>query len=90
MQITYDEVKNQANIAKHGVDMALANGLEWDTLIAIDDTRREYGEPRMIGYALMGDRLFNVIFVDRGNARRIISLRKANPREVKFYGTHSN
>ncbi len=85
MHITYDEAKNQANIAKHGVDMALANSLEWETLMAIEDNRREYGEPRMIGYALMGERLFNVIFVDRGNARRIISLRKANNREKKHY-----
>lgn len=39
----------------------------------------------MIGYALMGDRLYCVVFTDRGEIRRIISLRKANNREIKKY-----
>ena len=39
----------------------------------------------MIGMGYIGDRLFNVVFVKRGEERRIISLRKANQREVKRY-----
>jgi len=39
----------------------------------------------MIGIGYIGDRLFNVVFVERGEERRIISLRKANQREVKRY-----
>lgn len=49
------------------------------------DDRKNYGEKRMIGYALLGDRLYCEVFTDRGNERRIISLRKANQREVKYY-----
>jgi uncharacterized DUF497 family protein len=39
----------------------------------------------MIGYAYMGLRLMCVVFTDRGDERRVISLRKANSREVKRY-----
>ena len=44
----------------------------------------------MIGYAPIDDRVYCVVFVDRGDTthsvtRRIISLRKANMREVKDY-----
>ncbi len=39
------------------------------------DLRRDYGEVRMIGYALIKDRAFCVVFTDR-DERRIISLRK--------------
>jgi uncharacterized DUF497 family protein len=39
----------------------------------------------MIGYALMGNRLFCVVFTDRPGIRRIISLRKANNREIARY-----
>ncbi|MBK1674177.1 MULTISPECIES: BrnT family toxin [Ectothiorhodospira] len=85
MMIEYDADKDAANRAKHGVSLAEAKALEWDTLLAMEDRRRDYGERRMIGYALMGARLFCVVFVDRGEARRIISLRKANTREVKRY-----
>ena len=63
--------------------------MEWDTLRCKPDTRREYGEARQIGYVISRDRLYCVVFVDRPadapTERRIISLRKANSREVKNY-----
>lgn len=53
--------------------------------MASPDQRSDYGEMRMIGYAPIGNRLYCVVFVDRGTVRRIISLRKANSREVRAY-----
>lgn len=92
-RITFDTAKDASNQAKHGVSLALANALEWETLICKPDARRDYGEPRQIGYAIAGDRLYCVVFVDRPEGapteRRVISLRKANSREVKSYGTDS-
>lgn len=86
MEITCDPAKDAANVAKHGVSLALAAELEWDTLWAEPDTRRHYGEERFIGYAVRGGRLYCVVFTDRGEQRRIISLRKANDREKIRYG----
>lgn len=92
-RITYDPAKDSSNQAKHGLSLALADGLEWDTLECKPDTRRDYGEPRQLGYAIAGDRLYCVVFVDRPDGapieRRIISLRKANSREVKRYEANS-
>ncbi len=85
MEITFDTTKDAANVVKHGVPLAMAAELEWDSLWAMPDVRREYGEPRMIGYAIADDRLFCVVYTDRGETRRIISLRKANPKEVNRY-----
>ena len=89
MKITFDAHKDAANMAKHGVSLALADELDWATLECKSDTRRDYGEPRQIGYAVADDRLYCVVFVDRPadapTERRIISLRKANSREVKHY-----
>lgn len=87
VNITFDADKDAANIAKHDVSLTLASGLEWDALLAKPDCRRDYGETRMIGYAPIGTRLFCVVFTDRGNVRRVISLRKANDREVKRYAS---
>lgn len=42
----------------------------------------------MIGYILGGVRLFCVVYVERGNVRRVISLRKANNREVERYASN--
>lgn len=89
MKITFDAIKDTANLAKHGVSLAMAEDLEWGTLYCKQDTRREYGEPRQIGYAIASERLYCIVFVDRPpfapTERRIISLRKANSREVKHY-----
>ena len=85
MKTTFDPSKDAANIAKHGVSLALAADLEWDTALIWLDERRDYGEVRMSGIGYIGLRLFFVAFVDRLDERRIISLRKANPREVNRY-----
>ena len=86
MEITFDPAKNAKNIEKHdGVSLAEAMGFEWDEAVTWPDQRREYGEDRIVGLGYIGNRLFNVVFVERGEERRIISLRKANQREVKRY-----
>lgn len=65
--------------------MALASELDWESAQLWQDTRMEYGEIRIITLALIKTRLFYMAFTDRGYHRRIISLRKANAREVKRY-----
>lgn len=87
MKITFDPAKEQQNLVKHQVSLAEAAKLEWDWLLVMPDTRYNYGESRMIGYAPIGERVFCVVFVDRDEERRIISLRKANDREVKNYAS---
>lgn len=85
MNIRFDAAKDAANLAKHGVSLALAADLEWDSALTWPDTRRAYGEPRECAIGYIGQRLFFVAFVDRADGRRIISLRKANQREVNRY-----
>ena len=85
MEITYDPAKDTTNIAKHDVSLALAAELEWESAVVWPDVRREYGETRMAAIGYIGLRLYHVAFVDRAEGRRIISLRKANQREVKRY-----
>jgi len=59
--------------------------LDWDSALVRVDERFEYGEQRMIALAPKTNTLYDVSFVDRGNLRRIISLRPATRREVKHY-----
>lgn len=83
--MTFDPAKDAANLAKHGVSLAVAVDLEWESAVTWPDMRRAYGEPRQCGIGYVGLRLFFVAFVDRALERRVISLRKANAREVKRY-----
>jgi uncharacterized DUF497 family protein len=85
MRIEFDPVKDAANRAKHGVSLALAGELDWDAAFVWVDDRFDYAELRMIALAPTTGVLYYVAFVDRGSVRRIISLRRANRREVKHY-----
>ena len=85
MHIDFDPEKDATNISKHGVSLAAAARLDWDAALAWIDDRADYGEMRIVALAPIGDRLFFVVFVDRENSRRIISLRRANRREVNHY-----
>jgi uncharacterized DUF497 family protein len=89
MNVTFDPAKDAANLAKHGFSLLDAVGFEWGAALLWPDTRRDYHEARMVGLVPVKDRLFCVVFVDRPpekpSERRIISLRKANSREVKHY-----
>ena len=90
MNIGFDSAKDAANLAKHGVSLALAMQLEWNSALTWADTRRAYGETRQCALALLGECLFFAAFVDRADGRRIISLRKANNREKARYGKTFN
>ena len=85
MNIEFDAAKDEANVEKHGVSLALAAEIEWTDVLCAPDSRRDYGELREIGFAVIAQRLYVVVFVQRGEVMRIISLRKANAREGKMY-----
>ena len=89
MNVTFDPAKDAANMAKHGVSLTEAAGFEWGSAVVWPDTRRDYGEARMMALGYIGLRIMALVFVDRPpekpTERRIISLRKANSREVKRY-----
>jgi uncharacterized DUF497 family protein len=85
VRIDFDPNKDLLNRAKHGQSLALAAELDWDQALVWIDDRQDYGEPRMVALVPKAEILYYVAFVDRGPVRRIISLRRANRREVKHY-----
>jgi uncharacterized protein len=85
MQIEFDPAKDSTNLEKHGVSLALAAELNWEAALVWVDERFEYDELRMIALAPKTEILYYVAFVDNGEVLRIISLRRANRREVKHY-----
>ncbi len=85
MCIVFDPEKDVTNLSKHGVSLAAAAELDLDAALAWIDDRADYEEKKILTLAPMGDKLFFVLFVDRDEARRVISLRRANRREVSHY-----
>ena len=85
MDIEFDSGKNESNIVKHGLSFADIRDLQWDTALYRIDERREYGEQRLVAYVMKKKRLHIVCLTLRGSVMRILSYRKANKREERYY-----
>lgn len=81
----YDTNKNIANIDKHGVSLSLAECFEWETAVIREDTRKQYTEQRFEAIGYIENRLHVMVYCQRVDFVRVISLRKANLREEKRY-----
>ena len=85
MKLEWDETKAASNLRKHGVRFDAAVAFEFDTaLIGIEDDL-PYGEDRLKAYGFIGMKLHVMIYVERGETVRIISLRVASSAEKRFY-----
>ena len=85
MKIEFDPDKNARNIEIRGISFEQAAEFEWDGALIVPDMRRDYGEKRFRAFGLIGSRLHAMVFTPRENGIRVISLRKANRREVLRY-----
>ena len=86
MRIEFDAEKDRINREKHGISLAAAAEMDFETATIRKDDRRDYGEPRWLAAGMIGDRLYMLAFTLRGDAIRPISLRRANERERRNYG----
>ncbi|MDN3521526.1 BrnT family toxin [Halomonas ramblicola] len=85
MEITFDPEKSAANMASRGLSFELAVDFDWSSALVVEDRRQDYGEARFQALGLIGDRLHVLVFTPRPGSVRVISLRKANKREVRRY-----
>ena len=83
--IEYDPEKDKRNVAQRGFSLGLARAFDFDTALIKEDKRFAYPETRYQALGMIGQRLHFLAFTMRGDAVRVISLRKANLREVCFY-----
>jgi uncharacterized protein len=83
--ITFDASKSERNLALRGIPFDLASAFEWDSALIAQDLRKDYGESRFQALGLIEGRLYMLVFTPRKDKVHVISLRKANDREVKRY-----
>jgi uncharacterized DUF497 family protein len=86
VEITFDLAKDATNKDRHnGISLSDARRFDWSSVRYEVDTRRDYSEERYRGFGYIDRRLHMVAFTFRDGTMRVISLRKANPREVRDY-----
>ena len=70
---------------KRWIDFADIERFDWDEAVTRQSDRND--EERQVSLGMIGNRLYHVVWVWRGENRRIISLRKANRRGSRMYDT---
>ena len=88
MKYTFDHRKAALNLAKHGVLFEAAEDFEWE--FAMVDVVLVGQESRLVSTGLLKERVHVLIVTLRGNDVRIISLRRANRKEVERYVASQN
>jgi uncharacterized protein len=83
--ITWDEQKRHANLAKHGLDFVGAEAIFDDFMLIFEDDREAYGEARYFALGIKSGRVVALIYTERGEQVRLISLRKATTYEQARY-----
>ena len=81
MHVTFDPVKREKALADRGLDFADAALVFEGVTVEVEDTRKDYGEVRIICYCVLGGRMVVVGYTPRGAERHVFSMRKANERE---------
>ena len=88
MKIEFDSAKREKTLLERGLDFADAQGVFEGVHFTAQDARADYEEDRFITVGWLHTRLVVLVWTPRGEARRIISMRKANDREKTLYTRH--
>ncbi len=86
MKITFDSAKNARNVAERGLSFDAAKPFDFQTAKFWQDTQHTYPEPRFVALGYLQACLQILVFTETEQGIRIISFRKANPREGAKHG----
>jgi len=89
MEFEFDPEKSHANKAKHGIDFVAAQIL-WDDATLLEIPARTTDEPRYLVIGRIADKHWSGVITYRGNAIRIISVRRASRKEVRAYEANNS
>jgi uncharacterized protein len=81
MAITFDPAKRDKTFAERELNFEDAEIVFAGMTLEVEDTRKDYGETRIICFGFLEGQLVVVGYVPRGTDRHIFSMRKANDRE---------
>ena len=88
MNLEFNKFKRDKTLNERGLDFAQAHEIFDNFHFTAQDRREMYEEHRFISVGYLDARLIVLVWTPRGEARRIISMRKANDREKAIYANH--
>ena len=85
-EFEWDDAKSASNIEKHGISFEEACRVFRDPFaIELRDDRQDYDEERYIVVGMSDSRVLVVVYTERETRHRIVSARKAEPNERRYY-----
>ena len=84
-QFEWDLIKDQINFTKHRIHFSTVTKIFDGPILKEEDTRQDYGEPRINALGRSEGRILYVVYTRRNSVIRIISARKANKDERAEY-----
>jgi len=85
MATVFDPDKSARNLRERGISFDRAEDFDFDAALYRIDDRQDYGELRVRVLGFLDGRLHTLVYTERGEDMRIISLRKANRLEMREY-----
>jgi uncharacterized protein len=85
MLFEWSEEKRLENLRKHGIDFVDAKEIWHGEVLEVPSAQQEHGEERYLAYGVLDGRIIAVVFTWRGEARRLISARRARSNERQDY-----
>ncbi|MEM5470754.1 BrnT family toxin [Hoeflea sp. AS60] len=73
MKFEWDETKRTEIYEKHGVDLLEAALIFENDVLEKEDTRRDYGEKRMIALGMADGEVYIVVYTKRDDVYRLIT-----------------
>ena len=83
--VTWDEAKRKLNIKNHGLDFASCDAIWEHFTVTREDKREDYGEARLVCFGILDDEVVVMVYTERRKGPHVISLRKAEKYEARYY-----
>ena len=85
MKITFDPAKRDATLRNRGLDFTDADRVFAEAVVDREDDRFDYREIRTLSVGLLTGTVVAIVWTDRGEARHVISMRRATKGEQNDY-----
>jgi uncharacterized protein len=83
--VSWHESKRRANIKRHGLDFAGCEAI-WDNFtVTREDIRKDYGEQRLVTFGTLRGEVVVLVYTERRRGPHVISLRRAEKYEARYY-----
>jgi uncharacterized DUF497 family protein len=84
MEFEFDPRNSQSNREKHGIDFVAAQAI-WEDPALLEIPARTLDEPRWLVIGRIGRKHWSAVITLRGQAIRLISVRRSRPEEIQLY-----